>query len=111
LPACQALFSASASGVSPGSVQNATLTPTPAIVEYQDPGPGCPTDIATGPDGNIWFTEPCGHPLIGYVTTSGAFTEFSTSGNPYGIAAGPDGNVWFADNGAGRIGSVTPSGT
>src|SRR5204862_254936 len=57
-----------------------------------------PTDIATGPDGNLWFTEARGN-KIGRITTDGVITEFHvpTPGSfPVGIAAGPDGNLWFA---------------
>jgi hypothetical protein len=29
---------------------------------------------------------------------------------PQGITTGPDGNLWFTENGAGKIGRMTPSG-
>ena len=35
----------------------------------------------------------------------------TAAANPYGIAAGPDGDVWFTDEGAGKIGRLSPSGT
>src|SRR5215472_14295754 len=60
------------------------------------------TDIATGPDGALWFTEG-GVSKIGRITTSGSFTEFpiptalisSLGLAPTAIAAGPDGALWF----------------
>src|ERR1051326_1626975 len=42
-----------------------------------------------------------------------AITEYpvTTSGSlPYGITAGPDGNIWFTENGANKIGKITPNG-
>ena len=47
-------------------------------------------------------------------SATGTITEFTipTNGsNPFGIAAGPDGNVWFTENGAGKIGRITPTGS
>jgi len=71
-----------------------------------------PTEIAPGPDGNLWFTESDGN-KIGRVTVTGNITEFplpSPSVVPQGITAGPDGNMWFTEL-AGKIGRITPSGT
>jgi sugar lactone lactonase YvrE len=64
-----------------------------------------PTSITTGPDGNLWFTEPGaldeGGWSIGRITTAGVITEFiippAGLSVPWGIAAGPDGNLWFTD--------------
>jgi DNA-binding beta-propeller fold protein YncE len=67
------------------------------ITEYSVPTPfSGPTDITTGPDGNLWFTE-SNAGKIGQITTSGMFTEFSLpAGNSPGeITLGPDGNLWF----------------
>ena len=67
-------------------------------------------DVTTGPDGNLWFTEP-GVGKIGRTTPSGAVSEFPL---PQGheaagaIIAGPDGNLWFTE--ADRVGRVTPAG-
>jgi len=71
-----------------------------------------PHGIASGPDGNLWFTESKGN-KIGCITTSGVITEFAlpTGGAyPEGITAGPDGNLWFTE-GSGRIGRITTGGT
>ena len=88
--------------------------PLVAIVE--------PQGIATGPDGNLWFTEN-GSGQIGRVTPAGVVTEFTLptvpppAGSPGGapaepqrpeaIVAGPDGALWFTTSGAliGRIGT------
>ena len=88
---------------------------------------GQPNSIASGPDGNLWFTEsipsadPRGAatPAIGRITTGGVVSEF-TAGLPAGsrviaITAGPDGNLWFTQDvppfsqGA-AIGRITPQG-
>ncbi len=59
-----------------------------------------PESIATGPDGNLWFTEFWAN-RIGRMTPSGALTEFpipTPESAPRGIVAGPDGNVWFVES-------------
>jgi streptogramin lyase len=43
------------------------------------------------------------------VKTAEEFSLPSGSG-PTGIAAGPDGNLWFTEEGAGKIGKITPAG-
>jgi streptogramin lyase len=52
--------------------------------------------------------------LLSGTVAAQTITEFSdgiTPGaQPLGITAGPDGNLWFAEQGADRIGRITPSG-
>lgn len=77
------------------------------------PTNGDPAGIASGPDGNIWFTENNAG-MIGRVTLAGVVTEFSiptASSGPTSIVTGPDGNLWFTENNVGRIGRMTPSGS
>lgn len=73
------------------------------------------TNIALGPDGNLWFTDGGTHiTAIGKVTPSGAITEYTaglSGSGPRGITSGPDGNVWMTEEYNGAIASVTPSGT
>jgi streptogramin lyase len=71
--------------------------------------------IATGPDGNLWFTDQGSTKAIGRITTAGQITEFSDGLNrgssPNLIAAGPDGNLWFTDGGSTpAIGLITTTG-
>jgi streptogramin lyase len=71
-----------------------------------------PEEIASGPDGNVWFVELVVN-SIGRVTPDGVITEFpipysSSSSYPEGIVSGPDGNVWFTDETA--IWQLTPGG-
>lgn len=67
-------------------------------------------DVTTGPDGNLWFTEP-GVGRVGRITPAGAVSEFplpqgrSASG---GITTGGDGNLWFTETD--RVGRITPAG-
>lgn len=70
-----------------------------------------PAEIASGPDGNLWFTEYAGQ-RIGRITPAGVVTEYTLSAGafPSGIAAGPDGNLWFTEYGANKIGRITPLG-
>ncbi len=80
--------------------------------------------IASGADGNIWFTEFASN-KIARMTVSGSFTEFPlpvAQSQPSAITAGPDGNIWFIENRCPAcevdttasievIGRITPSGT
>lgn len=75
--------------------------------------------IASGPDGNMWFTNNANN-SIGRITPTGAVTYFavpttsasaSTGGlGLYAIAAGPDGNLWFTAFSANLVGKITPAG-
>src|SRR5262249_26763972 len=93
-----------------------SLAHTGTIVEFPLPeGDHSPTSIATGPDGNLWFTELRGL-RIGRLTPRGALTEYPlvpATGTPSAIVAGPDGNLWFLIDGTGipAIGRITPTGT
>lgn len=78
------------------------------FTEYPAPS-GDPRVIATGPDGNLWFTEATPN-KIGRITTAGVVTEFSVSGTPQGITSGPDGNLWFTEYNGQRIGRITTAG-
>jgi len=70
-------------------------------------------EIASGPDGNLWFTEKASD-IIGRITPDGTITEFplpQTSSGPVGITSGADGNLWFTEHDGNRIGRITPEGT
>src|SRR5262245_6878971 len=68
--------------------------PAVSAMEFPIPTPASgPTNIVTGPDGNLWFTE-FNADKIGRITPSGAITEFTVPGagsGPAGITSGPDG--------------------
>jgi streptogramin lyase len=67
--------------------------------------------IVTGPDGDLWFTEP-GAGKVGRIDpATHAVTEYATpvaDSMPSGIAAGPDGKLWVTEAAAGNIASVDP---
>ena len=76
-----------------------TVTQFPAGAGRGDFGAG-PTGIASGPDGNLWFTEFWTN-RIGRMTPTGVLTEFpipTPETAPRGIVAGPDGNLWFIES-------------
>src|SRR5215472_12285593 len=54
--------------------------------------------ITSGPDGNLWFTEPLAG-KVGRITLAGDIREFNLfpGSNPTDIAAGSDGNLWITD--------------
>ncbi len=71
------------------------------------------TGIASGPDGNLWFTEAGGN-RIGRITASGEITEYPvpTWGSaPDAITSGPDGNLWFTERRVDSIARIGPAGT
>ena len=57
-----------------------------------------PSDITSGPDGALWFTNTTGN-SIGRITVLGAIQVFTGVGidKPVGITKGPDGALWFAE--------------
>lgn len=73
--------------------------------------------IASGPDGNMWFTNNANN-SIGRITPSGTVTYFEVPTDPsleseaglFAITAGPDGNMWFTGFYANIVGKVTPDG-
>jgi virginiamycin B lyase len=75
---------------------------------------GCsivPSDIAVGPDGNLWFTEAIRN-SIGRLTPTGVFTFFpipTAGAGPNGITPGPDGALWFTEFQANQIGRIDPA--
>lgn len=86
-----------------------------SITEYGigiTPGSG-PTQIISGPDENLWFSEYGGN-RIGKITAAGVITEYGlgngTGKGPLGIAVGSDGNIWFTEVDANKIGTITNSG-
>jgi streptogramin lyase len=73
------------------------------------------TNVAVGPDGNIWFIE-AGAGIVGHLTslTSSSQTgiEIHLPGSGFSaIAPGPDGNMYFTDVTNNAIGRVLTSGT
>lgn len=77
--------------------------------------PGLPADdfyasgIATGSDGNLYFTEYATN-QVGEITTSGSIAQqWKLAGTgPNSIALGPDGALWFTEQG-GSIGRISPA--
>jgi virginiamycin B lyase len=61
--------------------------------------------IATGSDGNLWFTRYVAD-AIGRMTTTGVEKDFPLPtgfANPEGIAAGPDGALWYTTLNPGAV--------
>jgi streptogramin lyase len=66
-------------------------------------------DIATGPTGDIWFTNGDAD-YVGRISPDGQITLLGNGelDDPQSITPGPDGNMWFTFGGG--IGKITPSG-
>ncbi|MBO2450471.1 hypothetical protein J4573_25435 [Actinomadura barringtoniae] len=87
-----------------------TTVPLPAD---STPGENVLGGITSGPDGNIWFTEPGKGKIGRIVPSTGALNEFAVrtaASRPQDITAGPDGNLWFTEKAASNIGRITPAG-
>ncbi|SPT59679.1 hypothetical protein [Actinomadura madurae] len=88
---------------------------TGAVASYPTPNGrnGSPVmgGIVTGPDGDLWFTEP-GAGKVGRIDpVTHAVTEYATpvtDSMPSGITAGPDGRLWITEMAASNIASVDP---
>jgi virginiamycin B lyase len=81
------------------------------VTEFELPSPtGSPTNIAVGPDRNIWYTKGA---TLGRVMRDGTVTEFplSSTARSVGLTAGSDrqpphrlsNRLWFADGGGNKI--------
>jgi streptogramin lyase len=72
-----------------------------------------PVSIQTGPDGNLWFTQPS-IDQIGRITPAGQVSTFpvpTAFSEPTAIVAGPNGNMWFTEVKSRQIGEYFLVGT
>jgi len=67
--------------------------------------------IASGSDGNLWFSEPAANAVVKF-TTAGKATAYPAAlgAKPEGLALGADGNIWFAEWNTDHIDRITPKG-
>jgi virginiamycin B lyase len=81
------------------------------ITEFDIPSPmGSPTNVAVGPDRNVWYTKGA---ALGRVTPDGVITEFPLGANAraVGLTAGSDrhpptrlaNRLWYADGTGNKI--------
>ena len=90
---------------------------TGSFTEIIPPASMAFTDLAAGPDGNIWFTGytlPTQQGVLGSIDPSGVVTTYSQGLNagssPAALIVGPDGNLWFTDYSTLAIGRITTAG-
>jgi virginiamycin B lyase len=85
------------------------------ITEFDIPSPtGSPTNVAVGPDRNVWYTKGA---ALGRVTPDGTITEFPLPANARGVglSAGSDrqppqriaNRLWYADATGNKIGFLS----
>jgi streptogramin lyase len=83
-----------------------------AITEFPIPSAtGSPTNVAVGPDRNVWYTKGA---ALGRVTPAGQITEFPlpAGARAVGLTAGSDrqpprrlaNRLWYADGNGNKIG-------
>ncbi len=84
------------------------------ILDFPAPTPSsAPYEIASGPNGTIWFTEGNAGKVGSLNPATDAISEITvdTTGDSksvFGITTGPDGNIWFTDIGTNSIGMISP---
>src|SRR5262249_14998606 len=71
---------------------------------------GSAQDIATGPDGSLWYTLPDTN-AIGHVPSLFFNRLDVPNGAPLGIAHGPDDSIWIADAGGNRVSRIGANGS
>jgi virginiamycin B lyase len=79
--------------------------PTPLGQPYQ------PTHAVTGPEGEIWMTDPSAGGLDRWNPSTGELATFAMpigSAGPVSILAGPNSRLWSADMVTGALGEIVP---
>jgi streptogramin lyase len=92
----------------------AGAAPLGSVVGFGVPAGGVPFRIASGADGNLWYSDQGAIKGIGRMSTSGAIVSgysLPAGSFPRQVRVGPDGNFWFTDTGTPAIGRITPAGT
>ncbi|HZT91881.1 MAG TPA: hypothetical protein VFA05_07575 [Gaiellaceae bacterium] len=82
------------------------------VSEFGVPGMAVPSNLTSGPDGNLWFTEENQPNVARLAIATDALTLFRVPSGQTGlggIAPGPDGNLWFADTKALKVARLVPS--
>ena len=87
------------------------ITPAGDVAHYVLPTVKDPTDITSGPDGNVWIAAGS---TVFRVTSAGSVTAFPVypscaAPGVTGITAGPDGNLWFTALGCEHTGPPDPA--
>jgi streptogramin lyase len=79
-------------------------------VQYKLPNPGSePWEIATAPDGDVWFVEQGTNALGEYIPSNGTIRQYSIptpESTPDGVAVDSAGDVWFTELNADKLGML-----
>ncbi len=113
----ETLYTSTTSSAILGSQGTARVDYTPTfITKYADTAEADTNFIATGPDGNLWFTD-FGTATLGSIVP-GAITHYTITApassvngapEPEAIVAGPNSTMYFADYSSNAIGSISTS--
>lgn len=87
--------------------------PSPVSISVPDVGTESITDVAPGPDGNVWFTVPSAN-RVGAAPPAGAAQSYPLAGTaaegaPVAITTGGDGALWFTKRNPGAIVRMDPA--
>src|SRR5436190_24109366 len=80
------------------------------VVYFPVPAGAHPHDVATAPDGTIWYTAQ-NQGALGILDPKTGRTEQVALGKgaaPHGVIAGPDGAAWITESGQNAIARVDP---
>lgn len=98
-------------------VGSADAAPLGTIAEFPVAAGSAPFRIASGADGNLWYSDQASTAkAIGRITTDGAYMPayaLPSSSIPRQVRVGPDGDLWFTDTSATApaIGRIALDGT
>lgn len=91
------------------------IAPSCAVLATFTPAvPSRVLKIVSGLDGALWMIFQGGTNVIGRLSTSGVYSQFSApyaSSKISAIAKGSDGAIWFTDEGTNAIGRLTTTGS
>src|ERR1019366_6810066 len=87
------------------------ITPAGTVTTFSLTQYSTPKGIASGSDGNLWFTEQ-GSNKIGQMSPAGVLLNEYAAGNGglFYITSGADGNLWFPVNNDNAIGRLSTGG-
>jgi virginiamycin B lyase len=94
-------------------ISGAQAGPSASFTFYTDPSLSSPSEVTTGPDGALWFTN-AGNGSIGRIDTNGVisnYVDWPATGGVRGITSGPDGALWFTSYYNFLIGRISTTGS
>jgi streptogramin lyase len=92
----------------------AAAAPLGSLALFPVPAGSVPFRIASGADGNLWYSDQGPTKAIGRLSTAGAILDgyvLPAGSFPRQVRVGPDGNFWYTDTTTPAIGRIAQDGT